>query len=43
MVWDYAKKSVYTKFLLHKCKVESLAFSPSSKYLASLGGQDDRR
>ncbi|XP_029948827.1 cilia- and flagella-associated protein 52 [Salarias fasciatus] len=41
IVWDFEKRTVYAEFLLHKAKVESLAFSPSDKYLVSLGGQDD--
>ncbi|CAN9510530.1 unnamed protein product [Ophioblennius macclurei] len=41
IIWDYAKRAVYTEFLLHMAKVESLAISPNDKYLVSLGGQDD--
>ncbi|XP_023811139.1 cilia- and flagella-associated protein 52 [Oryzias latipes] len=40
-IWDYAQRSVYAELVLHKAKVESLAFSPNDKYLVSLGGQDD--
>lgn len=29
------------KLSLHKVKVQALAFSPSGRYLASLGGEDD--
>jgi WD40 repeat protein len=29
------------KLPLHKVKVQALAFSPTTKFLASLGGQDD--
>ncbi|XP_030589052.1 cilia- and flagella-associated protein 52 [Archocentrus centrarchus] len=41
IIWDYAKRTIYTELVLHKAKVEALAFSPSDKYLVSLGGQDD--
>ena len=32
---------MHCRLNLHKVKVQSLAFSPSAKYLVSLGGQDD--
>lgn len=41
MLWDYTTKLCLSTFSLHKVKVQSLAFSPNEKYLASLGGQDD--
>ncbi|XP_047434810.1 cilia- and flagella-associated protein 52 isoform X2 [Mugil cephalus] len=41
IIWDYAQQTIYTQLLLHKAKVEALAFSPNDKYLVSLGGQDD--
>ncbi|CAG5127836.1 unnamed protein product [Candidula unifasciata] len=40
-LWDYASKTVFKKWELHKVKVESVAFSKNSKYIISLGGQDD--
>ncbi|XP_038067844.1 cilia- and flagella-associated protein 52-like [Patiria miniata] len=41
IIWDFQEKEQYCKLELHKVKVQSLAFSPSSKYLVSLGGKDD--
>ncbi|XP_023119492.2 cilia- and flagella-associated protein 52 [Amphiprion ocellaris] len=41
IIWDYAQRKIYAELLLHKAKVEALAFSPNDKYLVSLGGQDD--
>ncbi|XP_028988356.1 cilia- and flagella-associated protein 52 isoform X2 [Betta splendens] len=41
IIWDFAGRSIYAELSLHQAKVESLAFSPNSKYLVSLGGQDD--
>ena len=43
IVWDFAAKKAHTTFTLHKVKVEALAFSPSDKYLVTLGGRDDSR
>nr|CAB3267684.1 WD repeat-containing protein 16-like [Phallusia mammillata] len=41
MVWDYEKRCLKYQLILHKVKVEALAFSPNELYLVSLGGQDD--
>ncbi|XP_022080542.1 cilia- and flagella-associated protein 52-like [Acanthaster planci] len=41
IIWDFNEKELYCRLELHKVKVQSLAFSPSSKYLVSLGGKDD--
>ncbi|XP_054461063.1 cilia- and flagella-associated protein 52 [Anoplopoma fimbria] len=41
IIWDYAQRTIHAQLLLHKAKVEALAFSPNEKYLVSLGGQDD--
>jgi len=41
ILWDFATLQLVKKFTLHKVKVQALAFSPSERYLASLGGQDD--
>ncbi|KAM4603483.1 cilia- and flagella-associated protein 52 [Polymixia lowei] len=41
IIWDYAKRAIYARLQLHKAKVEALSFSPSDKYMVSLGGQDD--
>ncbi|KAI8814379.1 quinon protein alcohol dehydrogenase-like superfamily [Cladochytrium replicatum] len=41
IIWDFATRTLLRRLTLHKVKVQALAFSPSDKYLASLGGQDD--
>ncbi|KAI2663503.1 Cilia- and flagella-associated protein 52 [Labeo rohita] len=41
IIWDYEKKEIYARLMLHKARVEDLSFSPNDKYLVSLGGQDD--
>jgi WD40 repeat protein len=43
IIWDLEKMSESKRFILHKVKVEALAFSPNGCYLLSLGGQDDGR
>ncbi|KNC98884.1 uncharacterized protein SPPG_05851 [Spizellomyces punctatus DAOM BR117] len=41
IIWDFESRTLLHRFSLHKVKVQSLAFSPNSLYLASLGGEDD--
>ncbi|KAK5604938.1 hypothetical protein CRENBAI_005649 [Crenichthys baileyi] len=41
IIWNYAERTIHAQLLLHKAKVEAVAFSPSDKYLVSLGGKDD--
>lgn len=41
IVWDWEKRDIYCRLVLHKVKVEALAFSPNDKYLVTLGGLDD--
>ncbi len=43
IIWDFATKQSYARLCLHKVKVQDLFFSANSKYLFSLGGQDDGR
>lgn len=43
IVWDLDTCEVRHRLSLHKGKVEALAFSASGKYLATLGGEDDKR
>ncbi len=42
IIWDFHSRKLVWRFNLHKVKVQALAFSPSEKYLASLGGEDDK-
>lgn len=43
IVWNFSDKSIYSRFTLHKVRVQAVAFSPNDKYLATLGGRDDNR
>jgi cilia- and flagella-associated protein 52 len=42
IVWDLSNYSMVHRMKIHKVKVEALSFSPSEKYLASIGGDDDK-
>lgn len=41
IIWDFESRQLYARLVLHKVKVQDLAFSPNEAYLFSLGGQDD--
>jgi len=41
IIWDYEARCLHARLVLHKVKVEDLAFSPNDSFLVSLGGQDD--
>jgi WD40 repeat protein len=45
IVWrfDDHNDRIHCRFTLHRVKIQALAFSPSDKYLATLGGSDDNR
>ncbi|NXX98171.1 CFA52 protein, partial [Centropus bengalensis] len=43
ILWDFQQKELLGRLSVHKGRIEALAFSPSSLYLVSLGGQDDGR
>lgn len=40
-VFDFEQRKLVHRMLLHKVKVQALAFSADEQYLASVGGQDD--
>lgn len=40
-VFDFAERRLLHRMLLHKVKVQALAFSPDEQFLASVGGPDD--
>ena len=42
IVWDLRSRSLLHRLALHKVRVQSLSFSCDERYLASLGGQDDK-
>lgn len=42
-IWDLESYEIVHKLVLHKGKVQDLAFSPNEKYLATLGGRDDNK
>lgn len=41
-IFDFEQRRIVHRMLLHKVKVQSLAFSNDEKYLASIGGLDDK-
>ena len=43
IVWKFDEREQYCRFVLHKVRVQALAFSPSDRFLATLGGLDDGR
>jgi len=43
IVWKVEDGEVLHRLKLHKGKIQSLDFSPSGKYLATLGGEDDNK
>lgn len=43
IIWNLETYEIVHKLVLHKGKIESLAFSPDETYLATLGGRDDNK
>lgn len=43
IIWNLETYEIVHKLVLHKGKIQDLAFSPNEKYLASLGGRDDNK
>lgn len=43
IIWNLETYEIHCKLVLHKGKIQSLAFSPGEKYLATLGGRDDNK
>ncbi|KAL3317686.1 Cilia- and flagella-associated protein 52 [Cichlidogyrus casuarinus] len=41
IVWDFASRIQLATYAVHKVRVTSIHFSTNSKYIISLGGQDD--
>jgi WD40 repeat protein len=41
IIWDFSNQALLHRLSLHKGAVQSLAFSPDSLFLASVGGRDD--
>ena len=42
IIWNFADRSILQKLSMHKVVINSLAFSPNEKYLASVGGVEDK-
>lgn len=40
-IFDFQERRLIHRMLLHKVKVQALAFSPDERFLASVGGEDD--
>lgn len=45
IVWQFkdSNERIYCRLTLHRVKIQAVTFSPSDKYLATLGGSDDNR
>ncbi|KAH9586177.1 WD40 repeat [Trypanosoma melophagium] len=41
-IFDFARRCIIHRMLLHKVKVQALAFSSNEQYLVSIGGIDDK-
>ncbi|EGD76925.1 WD repeat domain 16 [Salpingoeca rosetta] len=41
IIWDFKTLALKHRLTLHKVKVADLSFSPTEKFLVSLGGEDD--
>jgi len=42
-IWDLESRKVLHKLDLYKTKIQSISFSPTNKYIATLGGEDDNK
>lgn len=42
-VWNLEERKVIHKLDLYKTKIQSISFSPTNKYIATLGGEDDNK
>lgn len=42
IVWNFADRSIFQRLSMHKVCINSLAFSPNDKFLASVGGMEDK-
>lgn len=40
-IFDFYERKLIHRMLLHKVRVQALAFSPDERFLASVGGEDD--
>lgn len=43
IIWNLETYEIVHKLILHKGKIQDLAFSPQEKYLVTLGGRDDNK
>ena len=43
IIWNLETYEIIHKLSLHKGKIQDLSFSPSEKFLATLGGRDDNK
>lgn len=43
IIWDLETYEIVHKLILHKGKIQDVAFSPNELYMATLGGRDDNK